>query len=102
MNHTNQVALYAEVEKIAKARLLGGISNKVRSARAFAKNLPLDEKAAFLSGMFLNPIPGMSVTQLAALRAIKSHIPGAIAKKTQGQMQAALSKIKTPKNIVGK
>lgn len=102
MNYANQVALYAEAEKIAKAKILGGISNKVRSARAFAKNLPLDEKAAFLSGMFLNPIPGMSVTQLAALRGIKAHTPGAIANKTQKHMRAALSKVKTPPAVVGR
>ena len=80
---------------------MGGVSSKVRSARAFAKNLPADEKAAFLSGMFLNPIPGMSITQLAALRAIKSlkHGPPGSAYR---RMNIRLEKLKTPESIVGK
>jgi hypothetical protein len=107
MSYATQIAFDGELEKLSS--LLKRLSGKVRAGKALAKkeaknlpHMPIDEKAAFLSGMFLNPIPGMSVTQLAALRGIKAHTPGAIANRTQRQMQAQIAKIKTPPAIVGR
>tara|TARA_B100000214_G_C23920242_1_gene605673 strand:+ start:842 stop:1174 length:333 start_codon:yes stop_codon:yes gene_type:complete len=110
MKYAVQIGLEQELEKLSsKGSFLKRLSGKVQAGKDLAKkeaknlpNMPIDEKAAFLSGMFLNPVPGMSVTQLAALRGIKAHTPGALANKTQRQMQAQLAKIKTPPGIVGK
>jgi hypothetical protein len=108
MNEAIATALHSELKKVASKSLIGRLSSTLRVGKELAKkeaknlpHMPIDEKAAFLSGMFLNPIPGMSVAQLAALRSLKGSMPHALSRKTDKHMQSALSKLKTPKNIVG-
>ncbi|MEC8306799.1 MAG: hypothetical protein VXZ72_02955 [Chlamydiota bacterium] len=101
MNYAVHMGFEQELTKIAK---LGRFSQLKEIAKREARNvpnMPLDEKAAFLSGMFLNPIPGMSVTQLYALRGLKSlkhGLPGSANRR----MNIRLERLKTPKNVVGK
>jgi len=108
MNEAIAIALHSELKKVASKSLIGRFYSTLHAGKELAKkevkNLPhmsIDEKAAFLSGMFLNPIPGMSIAQLVALRGLKGSMPRALSRKTDKHMQLALSKLRTPKNIVG-